>query len=168
MDCAGLNDRIAAYLDGQLGCAETDLVESHLERCPDCVRMVEVMGAQEFAPLSADERAKRCGAADFWSAMDTALSPSLEHLAPVCEVTQRWTRRQVELPLPMVVAYAAAFGLAVVWGARQMERADDASQSVEALGQQLEQERRQAAEPQAVPRPQPYRLVTHTPQRGTF
>jgi len=168
MDCTGVNERIAAYLDGQLAPAETEHVDDHLEGCPNCVALVEAMAGQDFAPLSTAEKNKICGASDFWKAMDTSLAPALEQMAPVCAVTQRWTKRRVDLPLPMLLAYAAALSMAVVWGTRHKVRADDAVRSVEELGQELEQEQRLAAEPQVVPRPQHYRLVTHTPERGTF
>lgn len=168
MDCAGVSERTAAYLDGQLAPAETEQVDAHLEGCPDCVSLVEAMAGQDFAPLTTTERGDICGATDFWAAMDTALAPGLAQMAPACAVTQRWTRRRIDLPLPMLLAYAAALSLAVVWGTRHKVRADDAVRSVEELGQELEQEQRLAAEPLVVPRPQHYRLVTHTPERGTF
>ncbi len=168
MDCAGLSDRLAAYLDGQLGSAESELLEAHLERCPDCVGLADAMSGQEFAPLTEQERANICGAEDFWGAMDCALNPALEKLSPTCATRVDWVHRRVTLPLPMVLAYAAAFGLAVIWGANHMVRAEAAVESAATIGQELEQERRLAAEPRTAPRPQPYRLVNHTPQRDTF
>ncbi len=168
MDCAGLSDRLAAYLDGQLGSAEMELLEAHLECCPDCVSLTDAMAGQEFGPLTDQERSDICGAADFWGAMDCALNPALENLAPSCVPRMRWTHQRITLPIPMVLAYAAAFGLAVVWGTRHMVRANAAVDSMETIERELDQERRLAAEPKAAPRPQPYRLVNHTPQRDTF
>ena len=82
-----------------------------------------------------------------------------------------WYRRRVGMPAPMVMAYAAAMMLAVAWGMQQRERALSAEVSVEHLGQQLEAERRVVAQPLG---PQPaqqngkIKVVTYTPQRGTF
>lgn len=172
MDCAALKDRIAAYLDGQLGEAEQEMFEAHLACCPDCVCVTDTLATQAFSPLNAETRDRVCGATDFWQDMDCALGPSLTEMAPICAITTRWTRRRLNLPLPIVMAYAAAFGLAVVWGTRHMVRADDAVQSLERMSTELNQERPLTAEPQVRPRPrprpQPYRLVSHPPQRGTF
>jgi hypothetical protein len=174
MDCAALKDRVAAYLDGQLGEAEQEMFEAHLACCPDCVCATDALATQTFSPLSAEARDRVCGAKGFWQDMDCALGPSLTEMAPVCSITVRWTQRRLNLPLPLVMAYAAAFGLAVVWGTRHMVRADDAVHSMERMSTEVNQEgprseeRQIRPQVQPRPRPQPYRLVSHPPQRGTF
>jgi len=76
------------------------------------------------------------------------------------------------MPIPLVVAYAAAMLLAVAWGMQQRDRAQTAELSSEHLGQQLEQERRLAAQPSTAPTKgtsgRAYKVVTYTPERGTF
>jgi hypothetical protein len=49
-----------------------------------------------------------------------------------------------------------------------MERADSAEAAAQLLQEQLEQERRLAADPPAVPGVPAYRPVVYTPQRSTF
>ena len=93
MDCTGVNERIAAYLDGQLAPAETEHVDDHLEGCPNCVALVEAMAGQDFAPLSTAEKNKICGASDFWKAMDTE---SLVDAPPPCRpIKPRETYRPI-------------------------------------------------------------------------
>ncbi len=82
-----------------------------------------------------------------------------------------WYRHRVGLPAPMVMAYAAAMVLAVAWGMQQRERALAAEVSVEHLGQQLEAERRVVSQPGLPQQGQQngkIKVVTYTPQRGTF
>jgi hypothetical protein len=68
-----------------------------------------------------------------------------------------------------VMAYAAAMLMAVAWGVQQRDRALVAEVASEHLGQELESERRLAAQPAAEQsRESTYKVVNYTPQRGTF
>ncbi len=172
MDCVVISSRIAAYLDGELAPAEVQQFSMHIERCEDCTQIVIQLEAQRFIPLSPQEQAAICGPTAFWGDMDSVLGAHMDQM--VVQHTVRlgpWYRRRVGLPVPMLVAYAAAMLLAVAWGMQQSDRAVAAEISAEHLGQQLEQERRLAAQPTA---PQgtsgsgQYKVVTYTPQRGTF
>ena len=60
--------------------------------------------------------------------------------------------------------------LAVVWGVQQQERATSAEMASDHLGQQLESERRLAAQPTVptTPATETYKAVNYTPERGTF
>jgi hypothetical protein len=63
----------------------------------------------------------------------------------------------------------AAMVAAVVWGLQQHDRAAAAELASEHLGQQLESERRLAAQPApASGAGTTYKVVTYTPERGTF
>jgi len=172
MDCAVISSRIAAFLDGELAPAESEQFSMHIERCEDCTQIVIRLEAQRFVPLSTQEKESICGPAAFWGEMDSVLCAHMDQIVvehTVC--LGPWYSRRVGLPTPMLVAYAAAMMLAVIWGMQQRERAMTAEVSAEHLGQQLEQERRLAAQPTA---PQgksgagQYKVVTYTPQRGTF
>ena len=82
-----------------------------------------------------------------------------------------WYSHRVGMPAPMVMAYAAAMVLAVAWGMQQRDRALAAEVSIEHLGQQLEAERRAVAQPvvpQQAQQSGKIKVVTYTPQRGTF
>ena len=70
----------------------------------------------------------------------------------------------------ILLTLAAAMVLAVVWGLQQQERASTAELATEHLGQQLEQERRLAAQPAPIPEQgkTAYKVVNYTPERGTF
>jgi anti-sigma factor RsiW len=164
MKCVQITERLAAYLDGQLAPAEAEQVGEHLYSCTPCHQLCDALMAQDFSPMSEDDKAAGCAAAGFWSAMDDALETELQALSPNTGGSKRTTR----LPMTVLMAYAAAVLLAVAWGYQQMERADAAEASASHLLQQLEQERRLAAEPQSAPGVPVYRPVAYTPQRATF
>lgn len=172
MDCVVVSSRIAAFLDGELAPAEHQQFSLHIERCEICTQMVVQLEAQRFMPLSAEQKSSICGPPAFWNDMDSVLCAHMDQMVVEQTISLGpWYRRRVGLPTPMLVAYAAAMVLAVVWGLQQRERAMAAEVSVEHLGQQLEQERRLAAQPTAPQAPGgngQYKVVTYTPQRGTF
>ena len=113
-----------------------------------------------------------CSTEGFWDEMDAVLCVEMDECADGRGLRVRaWYSRRVGLPAPMVMAYAAAMVLAVVWGMQQRERALAAEVSVEHLGQQLEAERRAVVQPTVPQQAQPngkIKVVTYTPQRGTF
>ncbi len=115
------------------------------------------MMTQDFAPLSAEEREAGCSADGFWDAMDTALESELSGLSAQ---GARSGMGGARMGLPVTVA--------VAWGYQHMERADSAEAAAHLLQEQLEQERRLAADPPAVPGVPAYRPVVYTPQRSTF
>ena len=166
MNCGQVTERLAAYLDGQLAPAEAEQVAEHLHGCTHCHQICDAMMAQDFAPLSAQEKADGCGSDGFWDAMDTALESELSAMTPKRQSAQGGAR--MGLPMTVAVAYAAAFLLAVAWGYQHMERADSAEAAAQVLQQQREQEQRLAADPPTVTGVPAYRPVVYTPQRSTF
>lgn len=172
MDCLTTRERVAAYLDGELAPSEAKQFVAHIEQCSACAGLVKSVQAQCFQPLSATERAAVCSREDFWDNMDAVLCVELDEMSGGSAVrVHAWYRRRVGMPAPMVMAYAAAMVLAVAWGMQQRERALSAEVSVEHLGQQLEAERRVVAQPlDPLPAQQngKIKVVTYTPQRGTF
>jgi len=170
MNCTDVTERIAAHLDGQLSPGESELVGLHLDGCPDCHALTEALMAQDFDPLSQEEKDQGCSADGFWDSMDVALKRELEGIGPVDAAPGRWRGRRVGLPVSVVLAYAAAMLLAVVWGLQNMDRADSAEVAVKELERQLEQEARLAAEPQVRPtyRTVGYDSQVYTPKRSTF
>ena len=172
MDCVTTHERVAAYLDGELAPAEAEQVAIHIEQCSTCANMVKSLQAQCFKPLSASEKEFVCARQDFWDDMDAVLCVQMDEMAGGRAVRVRgWYSHRVGMPAPMVMAYAAAMVLAVAWGMQQRERALAAEVSIEHLGQQLEAERRAVAQPVVPQQAQPsgkIKVVTYTPQRGTF
>lgn len=168
MNCAEVTERLAAYLDGQLAPAEAEQVGEHLYTCTPCHQICDAMMGQDFSPMSAEEMDAGCAASGFWDAMDEALEADLATLEKEAGAVSRWQGARFGVPLTVAMAYAAALLLAVAWGYRHMERADSAEAAAVNLQQQLEQERRLAAEPQTVPGVPAYRPVVYTPQRATF
>jgi len=168
MNCAEVTERLAAYLDGQLAPADAEHVGEHLYGCTPCHQLCDAMMGQNFAPMSQEEMDAGCGTEGFWDSMDTALETELASLAPSNQHSAGWRKARLGVPLTVALAYAAALLLAVVWGYQHMERARAAEATALQLQQQLEQERRLAAEPQAIPRVPAYRPVVYTPQRATF
>lgn len=171
MDCTFVTTRVAAFLDGELGPAETEQFAAHLEGCPACMRIVVCLERQEFTPLKASAREAICGRDGFWGDMESVLDTHLDQMVLAKTAPSGpWFARRVALPVPMVAAYAAALVLAVVWGAQQQDRAASAEMASEHLGQQLESERRLAAQPStpSTPATETYKAVNYTPERGTF
>ena len=167
MNCGQVTERLAAYLDGQLAPADAEHLAEHLHGCTPCHQICDAMMTQDFAPLSAEEMEAGCSADGFWDAMDTALESELSGLSAQGARSGMGGAR-MGLPVTVAVAYAAAFLLAVAWGYQHMERADSAEAAAQLLQEQLEQERRLAADPPAVPGVPAYRPVVYTPQRSTF
>ena len=172
MDCVKTHERIAAFLDGELAPSEAEQISAHIERCPTCSTMLKSLSDQRFRPLSSDEKATICSSQGFWDDMDAVLCVQMDQMAtPPSIRVHAWYNRRIGLPAPMVAAYAAAMLLAVVWGMQQRERALAAEVSAEHLGQQLEAERQlvvQPGVPQQGQKNGKIKVVTYTPQRGTF
>ena len=172
MDCVVVSTRMAAFLDGELAPAEAEQFTLHIERCDSCAQVVIQMEAQRFMPLSAHEKTAICGVSEFWASMDSSLTEELNQMAsPTGGNRTPWYERQVGLPAPMAVMYAAAMLLAVAWGMQQQERAQLAEGSAEHLGKQLEQERRIVVQPASGDTSSGssrYKVVNYVPQSGTF
>ena len=172
MDCVVVKSRIAAFLDGELAPAEAEQFSIHIERCEPCAQIVIRLEAQRFLPLSSQEKSSICNGSGFWGKMDAKLCSEMDQMTVEgVLVVSPWYSRRVGLPAPMLMAYAAAMLLAVAWGMQQRERAMSAEVSAEHLGKQLEQERRLAAQPvapQGTATSGQYKVVTYTPQSGTF
>lgn len=171
MDCASVNTRIAAFLDGELSSAESERFASHIESCSSCMQLVVRMEEQVFTPLNRDAREAICNRDAFWDDMESVLGTHLDQMVLAKTAPSGpWFSRRVSLPVPMIAAYAAAMLLAVVWGWQQQDRASSAELASEHLGQQLESERRLAAQPPALKAPatETFKAVNYTPERGTF
>ena len=169
MDCTKVTSRVAAFLDRELSPSEHARFEAHIEGCVDCSRLVLNLEQQRFSPLCSDERESICGREGFWGDMDSVLGAHMDQM--VLDQTAclgPWHSRRVGLTVPMIAAYAAAMVLAVVWGVQQRDRAVTAEMASEHLGQQLESERRLAAQPKTESAAPAYKVVTYTPERGTF
>lgn len=170
MDCTLVISRVAAFLDGELEPTEHERFMTHIDACDACTRVVVKLEAQRFSPMDAVERKAICGREGFWGDMDSVLSTHVDQMVLTkTACLGPWHARRVGMPIPMVVAYAAAMLLAVAWGVQQQDRAATAEMASEHLGQQLEAERRLAAQPSAQPGgASTYKAVAYTPERGTF
>lgn len=168
MDCTMVTSRLAAFLDGELAPSECERFVMHIEGCEDCTRVVARLEAQQFKPLCEDQKDSICGRDGFWGDMDSVLGAHMDQMVLAkTACLGPWHSRRVKLPVPMIAAYAAAMVAAVVWGLQQHDRAAAAELASEHLGQQLESERRLAAQP-APASGTTYKVVTYTPERGTF
>lgn len=171
MNCMTVKIRVAAFLDGEMAPAECEQITAHIEKCARCAEMIVSLKEQCFDKFSMDQKADICGDKDFWGCMDGVLDAHMDQMV-ITATTVRgpWYSQQVGVPMPMMVAYAAVMMLAVAWGVQQLDRAQSAEMAADHLGQQIEQERRLAAQPQTNPNVggAAYKVVTYTPQRGTF
>lgn len=169
MDCSSVTLRIAAFLDDQLGESETEQFAMHIDACGDCAELIVRLERQRFSPLSAEVQQSICGRQEFWGDMEVVLDAHLDQMVLTkTACLGPWHSRRVALPVPMIAAYAAAMVLAVAWGVQQQDRAATAEMASEHLGQQLETERRLAAHPVPPAASSTYKVVTYTPERGTF
>ena len=169
MDCSSVTLRIAAFLDGQLGESETEQFAMHIDACHECAELVMKLECQRFAPLDTKTQQSICGRREFWGDMEVVLDAHLDQMVLTkTACLGPWYSRRVALPVPMIAAYAAAMVLAVAWGVQQQDRAATAELASDHLGQQLESERRLAAQPVPPSTASTYKVVTYTPERGTF
>lgn len=169
MDCSSVTTRIAAFLDGQLGASECEQFVLHIEACSECAELVMKLECQQFVPLDTKTQEAICGRPEFWNDMDCVLDTHLDQMVLTkTACLGPWHSRRIAMPVPMIAAYAAAMVLAVAWGMQQQDRAVTAEVASEHLGQQLESERRLAAQPAPPATSSTYKVVTYTPERGTF
>jgi anti-sigma factor RsiW len=178
MSCQDVLDRVAPYLDHELGPAERELLERHLDGCASCQALAEKIAEQELRPPPvADAVAARMGAPDFWSAMDTRLAAAIDARTNAPRVS---APRVVTLSWRTAFALAAAFVLAILWGAHAHHEVLVARAESESLARQLERAER-LADPTPVgtatlPAPvvngptstDDLELAGYTPHRGTF
>ena len=124
MDCTMVTSRVAAFLDGALASSECERFVLHIEACTPCSRIVMEIEAQHFSPLTMEQRKEICGREKFWDDMDSVLCAHMDQMVLAkTACLGPWHRRQVGMPLPMVMAYAAAMLMAVAWGVQQRDRA---------------------------------------------
>ena len=187
MTCQDVLDRVAPYLDHELGRAERELVERHLEGCASCREVVEKLADQELRPPPvSDAVAARIGAPDFWSSMDARLASEVD---AQLNAPRAATARSFTLSWKVALAYAAALAIAMLWGANAHRETVIARAENESLVRQLERvqalaDSQQSALP-SMPAPaapatpvrtvpgQPQsqsdlELAGYTPHRGTF
>lgn len=185
MTCQDVLDRVAPYLDHELGRAERELVERHLEGCASCREVVEKLADQELRPPPvSDAVAARIGAPDFWSSMDARLASEVD---AQLNAPRAATARSVTVSWKAALAYAAALAVAMLWGAQAHHETVIARAENESLLRQLERvqglaDAPQSSEPSVPSAPvvpvrtvpsQPQsqsdlELAGYTPHRGTF
>ncbi len=112
MNCWRTRQLIAAYLDGELSPAETELIDDHLRACPECEELRERIAA--IPPLDLP-RLEPDAEADIWARMDDALDAAWERqergvergaVVNALEGARSWLRgRRVAIPLPVAAAY---------------------------------------------------------------
>ena len=128
MDCRTVRDRIAAWEDQELSPGETSQMREHLEHCSECMAFSQRIREQsrwlaDLPPPALPE----LNEPDFWKSMDDRLSRELDQMQQIPLAGNQedvivWRRRRFSVPLPAVVAYAAALILAVLWG---LDRTDE-------------------------------------------
>jgi hypothetical protein len=179
MTCQDVLDRSAPYLDHELGRAERELVERHLEGCASCRTVIEKLADQELRPPPvSDAVAARIGAPDFWSAMDARLAAEVD---AQLHAPRPATARSFTVSWKLALAYAAALAIAMLWGAHAHHETVIARAETESLLRQLERVQALAESPlpsapsvpvRAVPNPaqvpSDVELAGYTPHRGTF
>jgi anti-sigma factor RsiW len=179
MSCQDVLDRVAAYLDSELGPTERELLERHLDGCPSCSATFEKIAAQELRPPPvSDAVAARVGASDFWAPMDARLASELtvQMNAPSARAP-----RIVAVSWKVAIAYAATLAVALLWGAHSHRQVLIARAEAESLSRQLERAERLADSPQGAAPSAPIQapavpghassdleLAGYTPHRGTF
>lgn len=127
MDCLTAQDHLAAWLDDELSPSARTLLARHLASCPGCSALCDALADQELSPPDLD---LGTGAPDFWAPLDRALDQTWSELplraasgaSPAGPASPGasgedlpWYRRSVRLPLPAVVAWAAAGLLMAGW-----------------------------------------------------
>jgi anti-sigma factor RsiW len=156
--CREVGDRVAAYLDAQLAPAERELFEEHLFACEGCRALVERVGEQDFSVADPPPPPS----AEAWERMDRRLHDE------IAAVAARPARGFV-VSRRAALAYAAAFLLAIAWGAYNHLLARDAHDRLSEIEQVTLVETLETP-----PGERPMRLsselglATYTPHRSTF
>jgi hypothetical protein len=156
MTCQDVLDRVAPYLDHELGRAERELVERHLEGCASCSEVLEKLADQELRPPPvSDAVAARIGAPDFWSSMDARLASEVD---AQLQAPSTAAARSFTVSWKLALAYAAA-----------LERVQALADSSQPLAPQFPAPstpvRTVPSQPQAQ---SDLELAGYTPHRGTF
>jgi anti-sigma factor RsiW len=112
MNCWRTRQLIAAFLDGELSPAETELIDDHLRSCPECSELRDRIA--DIPPLDLP-RLDPDAEADIWARMDDALDAAWERqerglergvAAGALAGIRSWLRgRRVAIPLPVAAAY---------------------------------------------------------------
>jgi hypothetical protein len=176
--CADVRERVAPFLDQELGPTERQMLERHLDDCASCRELVERVASQELRPPPvSDAVAAQVGAPDFWAAMDARLASEVGLLT---NTPRAAGPRSFAVSWKLALAYAAALALALLWGAQAQHQVSIARAEAESLARQLERVERLADSPGALPvapahapatpgqGPEDLELAGYTPHRGTF
>ncbi|MDP7111882.1 MAG: zf-HC2 domain-containing protein [Myxococcota bacterium] len=112
MNCWRTRQLIAAFLDGELSPAETELIDDHLRSCPECSELRDRIA--DIPPLDLP-RLEPDAEADIWARMDNALDAAWERqerglergaAASALSGIRTWLRgRRVAIPVPVAAAY---------------------------------------------------------------
>lgn len=161
MDCRNSEDLMAGLIDDELSPGQHELLQDHLQRCPDCSTMLEQLVEQ---PLSPPPMQPMDG--DFWSKMDGALATELtlveqEAASPIISRPPRWR------PSPALIFYAATLMFALGWGLYAQHELEVSQAETAMLRDALDRERRLSVQPASLP-VKGYQFANHTPNRGTF
>ena len=127
MDCRTVRDRISAWEDQELSPGEASQMADHLAHCSECLAFSQRI--QEQSRWLADlppQALPELDDPDFWKPMDDRLAQELDRLEQGSlsveeENASLWRQRRFSVPLPAVLAYAAALALAVWWGLEQTD-----------------------------------------------
>jgi anti-sigma factor RsiW len=115
MRCDEVRERLVAWDDGELSASEAAQVAAHARRCPSCAAHGEALRAvtPRLPALTVPDAVRR--------RLEERVDPArIFAAAAQPEATQPWSnraraflRREAQVPMPMVVAYAAVLTLAV-------------------------------------------------------
>ena len=164
MDCGTVNDRLAAFLDGELAPAEARWVEEHLGTCESCCAKAEAFAEQNDVLSSLGHGASCVREPEFWAQMDANLAPHLASLQQSPPPLPFW-RKEFRISSVGVLAYAAALLLALGFAYERFQALENEKERVQTLENELQRAERLAAEPPPL-HGQPYRAVSYAPDRG--
>jgi anti-sigma factor RsiW len=119
MNCNNVRTRLVAWQDEELSPGEHVLVGEHLDRCAECRALEKRLARvtpEPFANL--DPRLER----EMWSRLDRALDEAANSPPPPVVAVRKPGWRDFfaapfEMPFGVALAWGAALGFAVVWGA---------------------------------------------------
>jgi len=163
--CSEVQDRIAGWLDGELGPSEAELFARHLDACAACATEVARVERQTFG-LGATPDTSAPG---FWDGLDAAVMRELDEVegASVGEATTAPAQWSLRLTRTQLVALAALLVLAIGLAGVQTARIAASQAEVAALQQALRHEQRADAMQTTLP-VEPVTVAVHSPYRGSL
>ncbi len=144
MNCWRTRQILAAYLDGELSPAETELIEDHLRACPECEELRDRIAS--IPPLDLP-RLEPDAEAEIWSRMDDALEAAWQRhergeergaTTTALAGLRGWLRnKRLAIPIPVAAAYVVIILGLTGWNLVTFQRVQNLSAQLDPTSERV-------------------------------